>query len=318
MTFGAALKQAREAQGDELSEVASRTKIRLEYLRALEAEDISALPERTLVRSYILTYARDQGLDPAPLLADLEQLYPSAAPSVQRSTVLQSTEPARRGCGAALPTLLAVLLIAGAAGYSFWQARQPAPPAQATEPSTEPVAPTVPVNVNLTVESLPTGAKVFLDNRELGRTPLRSFPTEARKSAVLRVEYGGRMPFKQNIDLRQGRFLKIRLMPPNTGSSLMTDAQTGQVQESLPVPAPVPPPVPVKGVTITLGSASWMRVTGPNGVILFQGTLPAGATRTYPNGTTIRAGNAGAVKVSVDGAAAQSMGANGQAVTRRY
>lgn len=315
MTFGAALKQAREAQGDELADVSARTRIRSEYLRAIEAENLSALPERALVRSYITTYARDLALDPAPLLADLEELYPDSTPTVQRS-YLDTTEPARRGCGAALPTLLAILLIGGAAGYSFWQSRTPARTAAKAPVETE--EPVLPVNVNLTVESLPDGAKVFLDNRELGRAPIRSFPTEARKGAVLRVEYGGRMPFKQNIDLRQGRHLKVRLMPLNMGASIMTDAMTGQVQESLPVPVPPPPPVPVKGVTVTLSGASWMRVTGPDGVILYEGTLPAGTTRTFPNSSLIRAGNAGVVKVSVDGGAAETMGPDGQALTRRY
>lgn len=314
MTFGAALKQAREAQGHELADVSARTRIRSEYLRAIEAEELKALPERALVRSYITTYARDLALDPAPLLADLEQLYPDDAPTVQRSYI-QSTEPARRGCGAALPTLLAILLIGGAAGYSFWQSRTPpaAPPAPA-----QTAEPPAPVSVNLTVESLPDGAKVFLDNRELGRAPIRSFPTEARNGAVLRVEYGGRMPFKQNIDLRQGRHLKVRLMPLNTGSSIMTDAATGRVQDSLPVPIPKAPPAPVKGVTVTLSGASWMRVTGPDGVLLYEGTLPAGTNRTFPNGSLVRAGNAGVVKVSVDGATAETMGADGQALTRRY
>lgn len=315
MTFGAALKQAREEQGDELSDVAARTKIRGEYLRAIEAEDLKALPERALVRSYIQTYARDLSIDPAPLLADLEKLYPDDAPKVQRS-YLTTTAPARRGCGAALPTLLALLLIAGAAGYSFWQARKPV--AETSKPPVESVDPQVPVNVNLTVESLPDGAKVFLDNRELGRAPIRSFPTQARNGAVLRVEYGGRMPFKQNVDLRRGRHLKVRLMPPNMGASLMTDAATGQVQESLPVPIPPKPPEPVKGVTVSLSGASWMRVNAPSGEVLYQGTLPAGTSRTFPNGSTIRAGNAGVVKVSVDGGDAQSMGASGQPVTRRY
>ncbi|WP_135229128.1 RodZ domain-containing protein [Deinococcus fonticola] len=314
MTFGAALQQAREAQGHDLADVAARTRIRSEYLRAIEAEELGALPERALVRSYITTYARDLALDPAPLLADLEALYPDNAPPVQRS-YLQTTEPARRGCGAALPTLLAVLLIGGAAAYSFWQSRAPKTTAKVPVEVEEPIAP---VNVNLTVESLPGGAKVFLDNRELGRAPIRSFPTEARQGAVLRVEYGGRMPFKQNIDLRQGRHLKVRLMPLNMGASIMTDASTGQVQESLPVPVPKAPPAPVKGVTVSLSGASWLRATAPDGNVLYEGILGAGTTRTFPNGTTLRAGNAGAVKVSVDGGAAETMGPDGQALTRRY
>lgn len=70
MSFGNELKAAREAQALEVQDVAARIKIRADYLRALEAESLSALPERTFSRAYLQNYARALGLDPAPLLRD--------------------------------------------------------------------------------------------------------------------------------------------------------------------------------------------------------------------------------------------------------
>ncbi|MCD0162949.1 helix-turn-helix domain-containing protein, partial [Deinococcus sp. 6YEL10] len=72
MSFGAALKQARESQGLTTQDVALRTKIRGDYLHALEDGNTSLLPERTFARSYLQRYARELSLDPAPLLYDFD------------------------------------------------------------------------------------------------------------------------------------------------------------------------------------------------------------------------------------------------------
>ncbi|MFD1730003.1 helix-turn-helix domain-containing protein [Deinococcus malanensis] len=58
-------------------DVALRTKIRGDYLRALEDGNIALLPERTFARSYLQRYARELNLDPTPLLADFDRSVPS-------------------------------------------------------------------------------------------------------------------------------------------------------------------------------------------------------------------------------------------------
>ena len=85
-SFGAALRQAREGLGLSTQDVALRTKIRGDYLRALEDGNLAALPERTFARSYLTRYARELGLDPQPLLSDFDRALPAPAGSSARIT----------------------------------------------------------------------------------------------------------------------------------------------------------------------------------------------------------------------------------------
>lgn len=319
VTFGETLRRARTTRGLTLAQVAAQTHIRADYLQALEQQEVTALPERPFARSFLTQYAQELGLDPAPLLADLDQLLPTPARTATLTPQPQGTRspgPARSSLGAVLPWLLGGLVLLGGAGYLTLRNQQ-TPAGVAAPTSTAPVQ-SVPTSVNLTVNSVPAGARVLLDNRDLGRTPVQSFPVEARQGAVLRVESAGRLSFKGPLDLRTGRNLRVRLMPAGLGPSVVTDVATGQVQESLPVPQPSAPPVPVKGVSLTFVGPSWVRVTAPSGESLFEGILPAGTTRTYDRGVTIRAGNAAAVRISVDGSDPQLLGTEGQVVTRTF
>lgn len=330
MTFGTALRTARQARGLSLADITAQTKIRSEYLEAIEAERLSALPERALVRSFVQTYAAKVGLDAAPLLADLDTRLPppptgqlpGSLPPQLNGTTQDLANPARRRAVLPLPTLLAGLLVLGAGGYAWWSGRSaPTAQAPAVAPATQvtPAQPAPPRTFHLTVNSVPAGARVLLDNRELGQTPLASFPVEGRQSMVLRVEYGDLLPFKQKIDLRQSRNLRVQLRPQGQGPSRMTDVVTGKVQDSLPVAAPKAPAGTAKtGVNLSFSADSWVRVTSPRGNVLYEGILPAGTQRHYDKGITLRVGNAGAVQVSVDGSPPQSLGGAGEALTRTY
>jgi cytoskeletal protein RodZ len=59
---GELMKQAREAQGIELREIAERTKIGMSYLQALEDEDYRKLPAPVYVRGFLVEYAKMVGL----------------------------------------------------------------------------------------------------------------------------------------------------------------------------------------------------------------------------------------------------------------
>ncbi len=82
MSFGNELKAAREAQGLGIQDLAQRTKIRGDYLRALEAEDLSGLPERTFSRAYVQRYARELQLDARAPAAGLRPAVPAAPEQV--------------------------------------------------------------------------------------------------------------------------------------------------------------------------------------------------------------------------------------------
>jgi cytoskeletal protein RodZ len=63
-SLGAELKQAREARGVAMREMATRTKISVTALEALERDDFSRLPGGIFGRSFVRAYAMEVGLDP--------------------------------------------------------------------------------------------------------------------------------------------------------------------------------------------------------------------------------------------------------------
>lgn len=68
--IGAILRQARARREIELAEVEAATRIRLKYLRAIEAEEWDVLPEGVYARGFIRTYASFLGLDGERLAED--------------------------------------------------------------------------------------------------------------------------------------------------------------------------------------------------------------------------------------------------------
>ncbi|PNY80538.1 RodZ domain-containing protein [Deinococcus koreensis] len=352
MSFGSTLKQAREAQGFSTQDLALRTKIRGDYLRALEEGNTSLLPERTFARSYLQRYARELNLDPAPLMAEFDRTMPVSAEIAQSLRGAGGRErPATPMNPAVLAGGLTALIVVGAAGYYAYSTfLRPAPvstvvapaatPSRAVPTPPPPPPPAAPRTVRLTISSVPAGARVYLDNRDLGVTPVKSFPVAARDQAELRVELGGRQGLRQSVSLVQGRNLRAQLPVAGQGKAVLADLNTpaGTPKPATPAPAgavpagAVPaatgpagtpptattPATPQAAVRVTFSGESWTRVTGPSGQVLYQGTPPVGSVKGFPAGVTVRTGNAGAVRVSVNGAPAQAMGQSGQVLTKSY
>jgi hypothetical protein len=67
--IGPALRRAREQAGKTLDEASRDTKIRPEYLRALEGESFDALLGDVYVRGFLRSYSQYLGLDPDKVLA---------------------------------------------------------------------------------------------------------------------------------------------------------------------------------------------------------------------------------------------------------
>ncbi len=365
--FGPVLREVREARGLTLRELAQTTAIRRDYLQALEDIQLGSLPEATFARAYLRTYARELGLDPTPLLADFDRLIrpipltpPSNKPTSPQQVSPKPVQPQREVAvpggpppseareptlGPVRIALIAVLLLllvavgavllsrpAPAAAVPPSPVPVPALPTPApVPPPTPPTVPPVPPQgtVRLSVKSVPDGAAVYLDNRNLGQTPVLSFPVDARIRAELRVEAAGRMPLKQTIDLRQSRNLRATLpasvTPPGTRQpSVLTDLNTG-VRTLTPLPPlPAAPPAsastPAAAETVALRfvGQSWARVTGGEGQVLFEGIPAVGSVQTYPPGVSVRAGNAGAVRVRVGNTPEQALGEAGQVLTRQF
>jgi cytoskeleton protein RodZ len=68
-SFGRALAAAREARSMSLADAAAQLRLHVRQVQAIEAEDLSALPEAPFVRGYVRNYAKLVDLPPEPLLA---------------------------------------------------------------------------------------------------------------------------------------------------------------------------------------------------------------------------------------------------------
>ena len=240
MSFGNDLKAAREGLGLSIQDVAQSTKIRSDYLKALEAEEFSALPERPFARSYLQNFARELRIDSAPLLRDFDRQVPVPKMQVQRP----EPRPARGSRTAGVPLGLVggllggglLLGLVGYVGYTAFQSRtvHRAPGSVASVPG-------VVRQVRLDLSSTPSGARVYVDNRYLGLTPVQRFPLDARARGVLRVEYGGRQIFRQSVALTADRHLSVTLLPETAASRAAEKLAAGQAAAGAAAPNTVTP-----------------------------------------------------------------------------
>lgn len=79
-SIGEKLKCARGKQGLDLSAVSTRTKITLNYLEAIEADDRKKLPSGFFYRSFVDQYARLLSLDTTEINAELDRVLAAEAP----------------------------------------------------------------------------------------------------------------------------------------------------------------------------------------------------------------------------------------------
>jgi cytoskeletal protein RodZ len=129
-TIGEALRQAREAAGLTVAEVAERTKVRPGILAEIEADDHDHLPALTYSLGFVKAYARTVGMDPNAA-ADRYRAESQKGDPIPTLVDLQPLEAKRLPSGrlvAATVALLAVLV----AGFWAWGAGwlTSAPPAE--------------------------------------------------------------------------------------------------------------------------------------------------------------------------------------------
>lgn len=68
-TAGSLLKEARESSSYSLEELSKRTKIREDYLRAIEEDSYDGLPSGPFVRGFLRSFAHEVGVNPETIVA---------------------------------------------------------------------------------------------------------------------------------------------------------------------------------------------------------------------------------------------------------
>lgn len=112
-TVGEQLRLAREARGLEVADIAQTLKLGPRQVEALEGGDWKGLPGNTFIRGFVRNYARLTQIDPAPLMAQLDEVLEKPVNSLGVSDMAPAAMP-NSGSAGSQRSKLVVLIGAGA------------------------------------------------------------------------------------------------------------------------------------------------------------------------------------------------------------
>ncbi|SIP98286.1 RodZ domain-containing protein [Pseudacidovorax sp. RU35E] len=263
-TAGQMLRQAREMHGLHLEVVAAALKVPVQKLAALEADDLTALPDPVFARALAASVCRALRVDPAPVLARL--------PGAPRASLAQSDRAVggaikphthrnaglgRTTHGISAPLIVVVALLLGAAALLFWV------PQSAIDKVTAALAP------------------------QGGRSPSAQVdPAAAAEGAGAAAADGA-----------------ASSQPPATAPVPAATASQPAAAEVAATPAPAPVAAPAEAVQLTAKGEAWVSVSEAGGRVLQQRTLASGETLALSGKLPLAViiGRASAVDVLVHG-----------------
>lgn len=267
--FGAVLKRAREAQGISLGDMAARSRLSVQQLRAIEEERMNELPEPVYVRAFIRGIAQVLDVDYEPLIADYAQRFGSAEVGVlpdhdPATEIVVHSRQRRIGLNLGLVALVLVALGAGVWAYLNDEPNQPVPPVEtvvtpkpaeeAKAPETaEPAAQKTEVKPDVAAsESTQPTQEINTTERELTKpvdhpAKVVEAPKEVQKSVEQPVAKTNQRQFK--LQTSDACWVQIKL--PN-GKSLFAKEMRANDVERLQVPV---------GSKVTVGNANVLMLT---------------------------------------------------------
>ncbi|HHY47373.1 MAG TPA: helix-turn-helix domain-containing protein [Firmicutes bacterium] len=287
-SIGERLKQGREAKKLSLDDVQEATKIRKQYLAAIEAGRFEELPGEVYVKGFIRNYADFIGLDGAKMVADYNSLKKGASgerpPALRDRATLERKgrgdfkKKARREW--LFVTLLFIVAL-GIAGFMLWGRNRPTS------------------SVNMEPQGVPAGPS-SLEAEQV--TPPGAPEPEAAPQAG-----SPEVAAPQTADQPQA----AAGTQPQTAAAVQPQAAATQF----------PPAKPVKAVVVRVNvlQRCWVRVIA-DGQVVAEGALPAGRQEEWAadKDMIIRFGNAGGVEVEYNGERLGRPGDPGEVVELKF
>jgi cytoskeletal protein RodZ len=282
-TLGQRLRKAREAKRLSLAAVEEATRIRQQYLEALEADQYDALPGTVFLRGFVRNYALFLGLNPEEMLALLPaQPAPTVAEVARRSPPRGDypmmdvpLQPAPSWLS--VDVVVGILVIVALVAFVGWVVyRQYLGPYIQARP-----APTATATVTETAAPLPT--------------PLATAPVAASTE-------------------RPTATPEVASSPTPEGTPTVTATPS-----ATPVPTETPTPVaPIEVILIAEGR-SWVEVVA-DGERVFRGFMVQGDEETFYANERLQVhlGDAGVVRVVVNGEDMGYLGGSGEVVHKEF
>ncbi|MFI7016994.1 helix-turn-helix domain-containing protein [Streptomyces sp. NPDC050164] len=122
-SIGRALQQARIAAGLTVDDISSATRVRMNIVHAIEADDFTACGGDVYARGHIRTLAKAVHLDPAPLLdqyGDEHGGRPAPTPAAPLFEA-ERIRPERRGPNWTAAMVAAIVVVIGFVGFTMFQ-----------------------------------------------------------------------------------------------------------------------------------------------------------------------------------------------------
>ncbi|MFJ7181268.1 helix-turn-helix domain-containing protein [Streptomyces massasporeus] len=147
-SIGRALQQARIAAGLTVDDVSSATRVRMNIVHAIEADDFSPCGGDVYARGHIRTLATAVRLDPAPLLAQYGDEHggrPAPTPAAPLFEA-ERIRPERRGPNWTAAMVAAIVAVIGFVGFTMFQGddsgneanvAEGSPPSDSASPTTK-------------------------------------------------------------------------------------------------------------------------------------------------------------------------------------
>lgn len=120
LTAGERLREARARMGLSLRQAADKTRIRQDYLEALENMDPRGLPARAYAIGYLRTYASFLSLEPAGVVEQFKREVDTDTGRAQPTAAAKTRDPIRLPRG----VFGAFLILAAIAGVAWWYSEQ--------------------------------------------------------------------------------------------------------------------------------------------------------------------------------------------------
>ena len=118
-TAGDKLREAREAQGLTLQDIASRTRVPIRHLEAIEANRLEAMASPTYAIGFAKTYARAVGLDEKAIAAEMRESPQMPLSPRVGFEEYEPTDP-RRVPSSGIATIAAIIAVILLVGVGIW------------------------------------------------------------------------------------------------------------------------------------------------------------------------------------------------------
>lgn len=272
--FGAVLKREREAQGISLGDMAALSRLSVDQIRALEAEEVESLPSAVYTRAFIRDVCKQLSIEYQPLVddysrrfgSDVEGQVPADNPSRE---VVIGRRNEHRGIKVAGVALIAAVVAVGCWGlYTEFLTPKPAS-----------------IEAPAAVTEVETPAEVQKPQETVGAKAEEAAPkTETAKTVDLK-------PAEKSAE-------KAAEKAPEVKAEEAKAADAKEAEEAKPAAVSAE-----QKISFRVSEDCWVQIRTIRGQNLIARTVKAGETvkMTIPRGSHFTIGNSRAVEMKVDG-----------------